>query len=172
MNKSSRSAMPLPTTPNVILMSELKVLKEAVKVALSDLIAAEEQFMIEEMAKAKRLKAANVFIDRTIASVLVDNDDNAYAPNNGESLVVELLGTAIAAPAVARAPPIWNKKARKDHYSESATPLSCSTSTLTSTSTTSARDGVGRIIPQMVDSYYSCCCRKCPYRGIGNATGG
>ena len=43
-----------------------------------------------------------------------------------------------------------NKKAKKVHCSESATPMSCSTSTLTSTSTTtSARDGVvGRIIPQ------------------------
>jgi hypothetical protein len=107
----------------------------------------EEQIMIEEMAKAKKAKAASLFIDRTIASVLGANNDNAHAPNNGDSLGVELLGTAIAAPAVARTPPMSNKKAKRiTALAESATPLLCSTSTLTSTSTTSAREGVGCII--------------------------
>jgi hypothetical protein len=82
------SNTPVGDPEHVILMLELKVLNEALKVALSNLIAAEEQIMIEEMATAKKSKAANVFIDRTIASVLGDNDNDAYAPNNGDSLGV------------------------------------------------------------------------------------
>jgi hypothetical protein len=65
-----------------------------------------------------------------------------------------------------------NKKARNDHCSESDTPLSCSTSTLASTSTSSAQDGVGRIIPQWSFPTALSVAEKYPYRGIGDASGG
>jgi hypothetical protein len=48
----SISNTPVGDPKHIMLKSELKVLDEALKVALINLIAAEEQIMIEEMAKA------------------------------------------------------------------------------------------------------------------------
>jgi hypothetical protein len=120
---------------HVVLMHEHKELNRELTEALKNLIAAEEKIVESDMLVSRKTKAANTFIDLTIERVLgMDNDVGATNYD-----------TAIPAPAVARTPLMSNKKAKLDHSSESATPSmsSCSTST-----STSARDGIGRIIPQ------------------------
>ncbi len=57
-------------------IQNLKVMNEGLKLAVAELIGAEEEIVAKDLAASTQNKVANNFIDLTIARLLGGNDDN------------------------------------------------------------------------------------------------